>query len=140
MNLAGAVTLAAALILVGAPPVAAQNSPRVGMLEQAGWQAIRAGNPRAAVDAFTEAGKLDPKNATLWLGAGIAEFLQRHDPEAKAHLQRALDLDPKLSLARAQLAQVMKRQGDLTEAIRLYEIVAVEMPDEAGVRDTLERW
>jgi hypothetical protein len=117
-----------------------QNSPRVGMLEHAGWAAIKAGNPKAAVEAFTEAATLDPKNATLWLGAGMAEFLQRHDPEAKAHLQRALDLDAKLSLARAQLAQVIKRQGDLAEAIRLYEIVAVELPDEAGVRDTLERW
>ena len=49
-------------------------------------------------------------------------------------------LDPKLTRARAQLAQVVKRQGDLTEAIRLYEIVATEVPDDAGVRDTLDRW
>ena len=117
-----------------------QNSPRVGMLEQAGWAAIKAGNVKAAADAFGEATKLDPKNAMLWLGAGTAEFLQRHDAEAKAHLEQALDLDPKLTRARAQLAQVVKRQGDLTEAIRLYEIVAAEVPDDAGVRDTLDRW
>ena len=55
-------------------------------------------------------------------------------------MQHALDLDPKLTRARAQLAQVVKRQGDLAEAIRLYEIVATEVPDDAGVRDTLERW
>jgi tetratricopeptide (TPR) repeat protein len=102
--------------------------------------AIKAGNYKAAVDAFAEATKLEPKNAALWLGAGMAEFLQRHDPEAKAHLTRAIDLDAKLTLARAQLAQVFKRQGDLTEAIRLYEIVAAEAPDDAGVRDTLDRW
>lgn len=118
----------------------AQSSPRVGMLEQAGWAAIKAGNPKAATAAFGEARKLEPKNASLWLGAGIAEFLQRHDSEAKTYLQRAIDLDPTLTRARGQMAQVVKRQGDLAEAIRLYEIVVTEMPDDAGVRDTLKRW
>ena len=128
-----------AVVLAGALLIA-QSSPRVGMLEQEGWRAIKAGNYKAAADAFAEATKLEPKNAALWFGAGMAEFLQRHDPEAKAHLTRAIDLDPKLTRARAQLAQVVKRQGDLTEAIRLYELVAADVPDDAGVRDTLDRW
>lgn len=129
-------------IVAGITTIAAasQNSPRVGMLEQAGWQAMKAGNYKAAVDAFVEAAKLDPKNAALWFGAGQAEFMLRHDPEAKAHLQRAIDLDPKFTIAKAQMGQVVKRQGDLAEAIRLYEIVVAERPDDAGARDTLERW
>ena len=140
-TLAGVLTLAGGMILAGAIGIAAaQSSPRVGMLEQEGWAAIKAGNLKAATDAFREATKLEPKNASLWLGAGTAEFLQRHDPEAKAHLQHAIDLDPKLTLARAQLAHVVKRQGDLAEAIRLYEIVATDAPDDDGVRDTLGRW
>jgi len=128
-----AILLIAALLLT-------QNSPRVAMLEQDGWNAITAGNFPAAVDAFREAIRLDPKNASLRLGAGTAEFAQRHDPEAKALLEQALDLDPQLTRARAQLAQVAKRQGDLTEAIRLYEIVVTEVPDDGGVVETLERW
>jgi tetratricopeptide (TPR) repeat protein len=141
MTRAGRAILAGIVILAGTAPLAgSQNSPRVGMLEQAGWAAIKSGNHKSATDAFLEAAKLDPKNATLWLGAGIAEFLQRHDPEAKTYLQRAIDLDPKLTLARAQMAQVLKRQGDLAEAIRLYEAVAADAPDDAGVRDTLDRW
>ena len=117
-----------------------QNSPRVGVLEQAGWTAIKAGNYPAAAEAFVEAAALEPKNAQLWLGAGFAEFLQRRDPEAMTYLQRALDLDPALTLARAQLAQVFKRQGDLAEAIRHYEIVVAEIPEQKGLLDTLERW
>ncbi len=141
MKSVGIALLAGTVILAGSASLAGnQNSPRSGMLEQAGWAAIKAGNFKAATEAFTAATKLDPNNAMLWLGAGTAEFLLRHDPEAKAHLQRAIDLDPKLTRARAQLAQVVKRQGDFAEAIRLYDIVATELPDDAGVRDTLDRW
>jgi len=141
MKAAGIALLAGLVLFDGATLLAgSQGSPRVGMLEQAGWAAIKAGNARAATEAFAEATKLEPRNATLWLGAGIAEFLQRHDREAQAHLQRALDLDPKLTVARAQMAQVVKRQGDLAEAIRLYEIVIAERPDDGGVRETLDRW
>lgn len=136
----GMVVLVGTTLLAGTAIAHGQNSPRVGMLEQAGWRAIQAGDYKGAVEAFTEAAKQDPKNAQLWLGAGMAEFLLRHDPEAKAHLQRALDLEPRFSRARAQLAQVVKRQGDLAEAIRLYETVAAEVPDDPGVRDTLDRW
>lgn len=128
-----------ALVLTGAL-LLTQSSPKVAILEQEGWAALKAGKPQAAVTAFTEAIKLDPKNAWLRLGAGTAEFVARHDPEAKAHLEQALVLDPTMVRARAQLAQVVKRQGDLQEAIRLYEIVATEVPNDAGVRDTLDRW
>ena len=118
----------------------AQNSPRVAMLEQDGWSAIDAGKPATALTLFRDAIKLDPKNPRLRLGAGMAEFLQRHDPEAKQYFEQALDLDPKFSRARAQLAQLIKRQGDLQEAIRQYEIVATELPNDEGVRATLDRW
>src|SRR5215203_361251 len=133
--------LAATALIAGTASLdGSQNSPRVAILEQDGWEAIKAGKVPAAADAFREAIKLDPRNARLRLGAGTAEFLQRHDPEAKAFLEQALELDPRLTRARAQLAQVVKRQGDLQDAIRLYEQVASEVPDDIVVRDTLERW
>ena len=133
--------LIVAVLLAGSALVAdGQNSPRVAMLELDGWRAIKAGNFAAAVDLFREAIRLDPENARLRLGAGTAEYGQRHDPEAKAHLEQALDLDPKLTLARAQLGLVAKRQGDLTEAIRLYEIAVSEAPENVAMRETLGRW
>ena len=95
---------------------------------------------RLPTETFAEATKLDPKNATLWLGAGTAEFLQRHDPEAKAASATRPRSRSEADARAGQLAQVVKRQGDLAEAIRLYEIVATEVPDDEGVRDTLDRW
>ena len=127
----------AALLLVLAVE---QNSPRVAMLEQAGWDAIDANRLPQATAIFTEAIALDPKNAALRFGAGFAAFLQRHDEDARQHLERALALDPRLTRARVPLAQVARRQGDFNEAIRLLEIAVAELPGEAGLRDTLARW
>lgn len=110
------------------------------MLEQDGWSAIKAGDLPKAQEAFREAIQLDPKNAGLRFGAGTVAFLQRHDAVAKAHFEQALTLDPKITPARAALANVIKRQGDLAEAIRQLEIVVAEVPGEPGPRDTLDRW
>jgi len=118
----------------------AQTSPMAGMLEQEAWAALDAGKAQVAEQAFREAIALDPKNARLYMGLGTAAFVLRHDADAKAALEQALALAPGLTRARAQLAQVFKRQGDLTEAIRLYEIVVTEVPGDAGVRETLDRW
>lgn len=132
-----AAVLAAAL---GAGAEAAQSSPKAAMLEQAGWAALQAGQARAAAEAFREAIALDPKNARLHLGAGTAAFLDRRDEDARALLERALALDPSLTRARAQLAQVLRRSGDLADAIRLQEAVVAEAPGAAAAHDTLDRW
>jgi hypothetical protein len=127
-------------LMVAAAVLLDQNGPRVTLLEQQGWAAIEDGKHAEAAEAFRAAITLDPRNPELRLGAGVADFLRRHDAEAKRHLEVALELDPRFTRARAQLAQVFKRQGDLNEAIRQYEIVAGEAPADASVRDTLERW
>ena len=127
-------------LLLALAVLAAQNSPRVAMLEQAGWDALKANRLQVAADAFREAITLDPKNAALRVGAGMAAALQRRDADARAHFEQALVLDPKLTVARAQLAHVVRRQGDYQEAIRLLEIVAADAPGDAAVRELLERW
>ena len=139
--LVGGVLLLGGALIAGETRLAGeQSSPRAGMLVEEGRRAMDARDFKAAVDAFLAAAKLEPKNATLWFNAGIAELLQRRDAEAKVYLLHALDLDSTLTIARAAVAQIVKRQGDLVEAIRLYEIVASEMPADTAVRDTLERW
>lgn len=118
----------------------AQNSPRVAMLEQAGWDALKRNDLPLAAATFKEAITLDPKNAALRVGAGMAAFLQRHDAEAKSYFEQALVLDSRLTVARLQLGMVARRQGDFQEAIRQFEIVAAEDPGNADVRETLDRW
>jgi len=132
--------VAALILSCAAVPAMAQSSPKAAMLEQQAWAALDAGKAQVAEQAFRDAIALDPKNARLHLGLGTAAFMLRRDADAKASLEQALVLAPGLTRARAQLAQVAKRQGDLPEAIRLFTVVASEVPGDAGVRDTLERW
>jgi len=110
------------------------------MLEQDAWAALDAGKAQAAADAFREAITLNPKNANLWLGQGFAAVVLKRDADAKASFQQALLLDPQQVRARAQLAQIRRREGDLAGAIREYEIVVSESGGNAGARDTLDRW
>jgi tetratricopeptide (TPR) repeat protein len=142
MLLAPMKSFSVAILLLGllAQSLQAQTSPKAAMLEQAAWAALDARNVQAAADAFKEAIALDRKNARLRLGAGMAAFLQRRDADAKEALEHALVLDPQLTRARAQLAHVLRRTGDLLGAIRAYEIVVSQLPGDAGARETLERW
>jgi Tetratricopeptide repeat len=132
------------VILVGvlaiASPVFAQADPGAALLERAGWEAITAGRADVAADAFRQAIAADPRNARLQLGAATAAFMQRRDDEAKRALDRALSLDPRLAGAQLLMGQILRRSGDLPAAIRVYEKLLVEKPDETEVRATLDRW
>src|SRR6185295_16272585 len=131
--------LAAALLFLAAT-ARAQIDPRGALLERTGWDAIAAGQGAAAAKAFRDALAADPKNARLHLGAGMAAALERRDADAKESFERALELDPKLTRARALLGQVLSRLGNLADAIRTYEALTAETPDDRDARDTLERW
>jgi predicted dehydrogenase/Tfp pilus assembly protein PilF len=121
-------------------PLAAQIDPRTALLERAGFDALNRGQARAAADIFREAIAADPKNAMLHLGAAMAAVLERRDGDAKDELERALALDKTLTGARVLLGQVQYRMGDRIGAMRTYETVVVEVPDNAEAQATLARW
>ena len=127
------------LALVAAP-AAAQIDPKTAFLEKAGWDALTAGDARAAGDAFRGALAGDPRNARLYFGSGTAAYLERRDEDARRDLERALDLDPKLTDARMLLGRVQYRSGDLAGAIRTYERLTAERPGDRASVDALERW
>ena len=130
----------ACLALFLAAPALAQIDPKTALLERAGWDALVAGRPREAAQAFREAIAGDPRNARLYIGAGTAAYLERRDEDAQEALEHALQLDPKLTRARALLGQVLYRSRDLAGAIRTYETLADEAPDDRQALATLERW
>lgn len=118
----------------------AQIDPRTALIERGAWDALNAGQARAAAEAFREALAADPKNARLHLGAGMAASLERRDTDARDEFERAIALDPKLAQARARLGQIQYRMGDPALAIRTYEALLAMTPEDRDARATLERW
>jgi tetratricopeptide (TPR) repeat protein len=128
-----------AVVICGAVSQA-QVDPRNALLERAGWDALIAGQPHAAAESFRQAIASDPKNPRLHLGAGTAAYLERRDSDAKEALDYALALDPRMTRARALLGQVLHRSGDLLGAIRAYEMLTTESPDDKEALAVLDRW
>ena len=135
-------TLASPLLILAllVAPAAGQIDPSTALLEKSGWEALSAGNFRAAADAFRAAIGADSKNARLHFGAGTAAYLERRDEDATRALDRALELDPRLTDARVLLGQIRYRGGDLFGAIGVYERVVADAPADARSRETLDRW
>lgn len=120
--------------------LSAQIDPRTALLERAAFDALNRGHVREAADAFREAIASDPKNARLHLGAGMAAALERRDGDAKDALERALALDRTLTAARMLLGQILYRTGDHAGAIRTYDAVVAETPENGEAQATLARW
>jgi tetratricopeptide (TPR) repeat protein len=121
----------------------AQIDPRTAMLEQAGFDALNAGQIDRAVAAFTDALTSDPKNAQLHLGMGVAAYLQQRDSDALRELTRAIEIEPQLADAHEFLGLTLHHQGDLFGAIRSYEDWLAAAPPSAGTKraaETLARW
>ncbi len=112
----------------------------MALLERDAFATLARGEIQRAADMFQKALAADPKNARLHLGAGIAAYLERRDADARSALERALTIDPSLARARELLGQVLRRQGDLAGAIRVYDALIALRPDRADAAATLDRW
>src|SRR5215467_2331533 len=135
-----AVLLALIAAFGTATPAPAQSDPRTALLERAGWDAVTAGQLDVAAEAFRQAVTADPRNAQLHLGVATVAFMQHRDDEAKGALEKALAIDPKLARARSLMGAVLYRSGDLPGAIRVFDTLTTDRPDDKDARATLDRW
>ena len=137
--------LAIALILVmicsmAYPPASVFAEVRAGLLARAGWDAIRAGRLDDATRAFQEAIAANPREATLYLGSGLAAHLQGREADARQALEEALRLDKGLTPASLLLGDLAYRAGELDRAIRVYEDALAVAPEHPQLRAQLDRW
>jgi tetratricopeptide (TPR) repeat protein len=133
------ILLLCAVLIGAAAPVHAQHAP-AGTPAQHAWRALEDGRLDEAAVRFREALYREPRDASLHLGAGLVAHLLNQPAEARATLEEAVRLDPRLTEAALLLGHLAHRQGDLGTAIRVYEQALAHAPGHALIKDKLARW
>jgi hypothetical protein len=116
------------------------TQPATSKEGEAGWQALRAGDPNRAASLFYSALTKDPKDSTLHLGAGTAAHLLGRDQDAEVSVARALQLDPRLAPAHALLGELKYTRGDIDGAIRSLEEAVRYAPGVESLQTRLADW
>lgn len=134
--------LAAALVVavsVSASPVFAQGIPgtRAHAAGRAGWDAIREGRNQEAAEAFATAIDAEPRDPSLHLGAGLAAYLLGKPTVAQQSLQHALTLSPGFTTASQLLGDIFYREGDIDQAIGVFEAALKHEPANAAIQERL---
>jgi tetratricopeptide (TPR) repeat protein len=109
-------------------------------LNEAAWKELRDGKGDRAEALFARALTIRPNDPVLVLGSGAAAQAQGHHREAILRLQRALDLEPRLTIASQLLGQIAYDEGEVDLAIRTNEKALKYAPNDAVLTSKLETW
>jgi len=132
-----------ALLAIGfcalATPVAqAQSTP--DELNEAGWKSLQSGDGARAGRMFAEALAIEPNDPVLLFGAGAAAHLQGRSKEAAGRLERALEFNPRLTGASLLLGEIVYADGNVAQAITIYEKALKYAPKDGDLTRRLESW
>jgi tetratricopeptide (TPR) repeat protein len=123
---------------VAAADVCAAQDPVA--LARTGTTAIEHHRFGDALEAFTRAAALQPGDASLCFGAGVAAFMLGQNDVAQARFECALALNPNHLQAAVWLGDLHYRAGRLHEAISGYETALQRSPQERELQEQLVIW
>jgi len=109
-------------------------------LARAGTAAIEARRFGDALAAFTKAAEMQPSDASLCFGAGVAAFMLGKNEVAQARFECALARNPALLPAAMWLADLHYRAGRLADAISIYETAQQRSPKPHDLQPQLDLW
>ena len=132
------VSMALCLGMLATASASAQST--VLELNDAGWKAIEQGDGMRAGRLFGEALAERPDDPVLLFGAGVAAHLDGRPKDAIARLQRAVDVNPKLTHASLLLGEIVHAEGDVAQAITVYEKALKHAPGNADLTSRLAAW
>jgi hypothetical protein len=120
--------------------LAGQTPARVVELNEIGWKALEKGDVDRAARSFGEALGLKPNDPVLLMGAGASANLQGRPQDAMAKLERALEVEPRLTNASWLLGQIAYHEGDVDLAIKTYTNALKYKPNDADMARALADW
>jgi len=126
------------LCALAAPVVQAQST--LIELNDAGWKSLQSGDGARAGRLFAEALAIEPNDPVLLFGAGAAAHVQGRSKEAVGRLERALEFNPKLTGASLLLGEIVYTDGNVAQAITIYEKALKYAPNDADLTSRLKAW
>jgi tetratricopeptide (TPR) repeat protein len=130
------IAVAIALVVGSVSVVVAQAS----RAEQVGAQALQDGDADRAAVVFAEGLRQYPANPNLHFGAGVAAHMRGRDDEARAALQKALELEPQFLGAAALYGELAYQHGDVDIAMQTYEHALTYAPMNQNLASRLAVW
>lgn len=118
----------------------AQSRADAASLVNQGMAALDAKRFGDALDAFTSASKLAPRDPEVCLGAGIAAARLGRNDEAIDWLERAVKLAPDFTVASQWLGELQYREGQVKDAISTYEAALKANPKADALEKRLVEW
>ena len=128
------------LITVFAGVAQARAADDAVALARAGTAALEARRFGDALAAFTKAAEMQPSDASLCFGAGVAAFMLGKNEVAQARFECALARDPAFLPAAMWLADLHYRAGRLTDAISIYETAQKHSLKPHDLQPQLDLW
>ena len=132
--------VAAIALMLASSAVGLHAADDPAALARAGTAAIENRRFGDALDAFTRAAALQPADASLSFGVGVAAFMLGQNDVAQARFERALALEPTFLPAAEWLGDLHYRAGRLDEAISTYEAARRRSPDARKLHGPLALW
>jgi tetratricopeptide (TPR) repeat protein len=90
-----------------------------------------------ALQAFAQAERLNPKQADAYFGSGEANLNIRNIAAAKKQVARGLQLAPRSTAGLLMMAMIVQSENNNQEAIRYYEKVLADVPNEPRALNNL---
>ncbi len=96
-----------------------------------GWNKLKEGNPRMAMESFQQSNLEDEK---LFVAFGYTLLLQKKISLSKQNFERALEINPNNIQAELGMATLFELSDDIERAFRVYAHLRAKYPENAWVK------
>lgn len=135
------------VVRAGSSPTVAQGQPAAARpavereggsaLARTGWAMIDAGDYPGALQAFEEAARQAPEEASVWLGLGLSQHRLFRDDLAVAALERAIRLNFHVNQGHKLLGDAYAQRGAYAQALRHYQTALEQDPNDVWLKERL---